>query len=160
MTSAAVGEGWRISGEVANPDQKRCSRCRAVKPVDEFHYKNKSAGTRSNWCRLCCRRYKNSPAGHAARARMNKRAKARYRTDEAYRAKKLATSKAHYEGLSAAELKIFKLRQRMFDLRESVELHQRLAAEQESKLVDAGQQLARLLAKRNPTQKGAVSPAQ
>ena len=32
---------------------KMCSRCGKVKPVEEFHWKNKAKGTRSSWCRDC-----------------------------------------------------------------------------------------------------------
>jgi 5-methylcytosine-specific restriction endonuclease McrA len=37
---------------------KRCGRCRATKPADEFGFKNRAKGLRQPWCRACERTYK------------------------------------------------------------------------------------------------------
>jgi hypothetical protein len=36
---------------------KRCGTCGLTKPLEEFHYKNRAAGTRQSTCTACARAY-------------------------------------------------------------------------------------------------------
>lgn len=71
-------------------DDRRCSRCGEVKPVDEFPVRNKARGLRRVWCRDCCRAYgrehyeRNKPTYLAknVRRRASERPMVRMRIDE------------------------------------------------------------------------------
>ena len=39
------------------PGMRRCSKCEAVKPVDEFDWKDRKKGYRRSWCRECWNTY-------------------------------------------------------------------------------------------------------
>jgi len=83
--SNTAGDGEEI-GEpdlkvtAAMPDQeietRRCSRCRAVKPIGDFPLKDRARGTRRSYCWDCCRAYARS---HYARNRDTYLRKARRR---------------------------------------------------------------------------------
>jgi hypothetical protein len=40
----------------SNPEQKLCSGCRVVKPVEEFNFKYRAKGIRHSYCRECGKR--------------------------------------------------------------------------------------------------------
>ena len=37
----------------AGPSRKRCSKCKALKPLTEFNFKHRAAGVRHSYCREC-----------------------------------------------------------------------------------------------------------
>ena len=43
--------------QIVNSDQKQCSRCALVQPIDSFPWKNRARGLRRSWCRSCARAY-------------------------------------------------------------------------------------------------------
>lgn len=40
--------------------EKKCGKCKTVKPLDNFSWKNKTKGTRCSWCKECKRQRMNN----------------------------------------------------------------------------------------------------
>jgi hypothetical protein len=54
---AAHRNATRTAAAYSTPDARRCSKCKAVKSVDEFDWKDRKKGYRRSWCRDCWNAY-------------------------------------------------------------------------------------------------------
>lgn len=54
---AAHRNSTRTAAAYRQPGMRRCSKCEAVKSVDEFDWKDRKKGYRRSWCRECWNAY-------------------------------------------------------------------------------------------------------
>lgn len=87
------------------PEEKRCSRCRHLKPAAEFHKNSKAPDGLAYWCKACTRASQianRKPLSPEARARKTALKKARRATPEGHAVERRSYLKRKY-GLAHGE---------------------------------------------------------
>ena len=47
-----------VLGAILHCMKKSCSLCKKQKPLDDFHFKSRSRGSRHSWCKECHKKYR------------------------------------------------------------------------------------------------------